>query len=238
MPHVYITGVYCWENQVNQKVYVGGAYESLEGRKEGYLKAFAKGRCHNRYLLNAWLKYGAENFVWKVLERCHPDDVEDRENFWLAKTRAYDKKCGYNICKVAGSRLGVKHTEEACAKMSASKKGRPNGRLGCKHTEEAKARISATKTGVPLKEETKQRMSAVRKGKKQTEQHRENSRKSHWSKGPRAAEIIAGIKAKTTGRKYSEERCRNIREGRRKQMAEKRCALLAAQQQQAEPPEG
>jgi group I intron endonuclease len=200
----YRTGVYCWLNRANGKVYVGGAFVSLAGRLRNYRLGFARGKCHNRHLLFARNKYGAKAFVFRVLERCPADDVATREAYWIKKLRAADRRYGYNVCHFGANRAGVPHTEESCRKMSAAKKGKPSGREGTNHSEETKAKISESKRGVPLSAETKAKMSATRKGRKMSEAHRQAYIAAHWSRGPNAATIKAKIVVGLTGRPVSE----------------------------------
>jgi group I intron endonuclease len=159
------TGVYCWRNLVNGKVYVGGAYRSFSERFGEYRQKFKVGQCHNRHLQAAWDLYGSTSFRLSILERCPPEQVEERENYWIAKLNAADPEHGYNVCKIAFSRLGVVHTPETKAKMSAAKKGKPGSRTGAVLSEETKARIRAAKLGKPsnrrgaiISEETRRRL--------------------------------------------------------------------------------
>lgn len=230
MPHKADPGVYCWCNKVNGKVYVGGARHSLTGRKCRYIREYLKnGHGHNIHLLRAWNKYGLDNFEFVVLERCPREQVDARENYWLTKLNAANKRYGYNICKVAGSMLGIKHTaatkkkislarigkpgpmlgknhtEETRQKMSLAKKGKPNGRLGKKHTEETKDKIQAKKLGLKASAETRAKMSAIRAGKKMSEAHRQAYKAGHWSKGPNAESIKEKIRQARTGTTIPEE---------------------------------
>ena len=63
------------------------------------------------------------------------------------------------------NRLGKHHTEAAKRKMSKAQKGNTN-MLGKHHTEEAKLQMSITRKGRVASDETKAKMSAMRKGKK------------------------------------------------------------------------
>ena len=226
------TGIYQILNTVTGKVYVGGASVSFRQRFQEHRKGLRNGKSHNRHLQRAWDLYGAGAFRFLVLERCSPARVNERETWWISQLDATNPDKGYNICSVAQSWLGCKHTEETRARLSAMKIGQP-GRHTMPHTEEARAKMSATKkalyqtrpgprTGAVLSEATKAKiaatkvgkkhtpearakMSAARKGRKLSEEHRANSQKNHWSKGPRAKEIAAKIAAKNLGHPCSPE---------------------------------
>jgi group I intron endonuclease len=204
------TGVYCWRNLVNGKIYVGGAYVSLLGRLKDYRDRFARNFCHNRHFLAAWNLYGSKNFRFRILERCAPSLVQYREDYWLTKLDAANPEIGYNICPVAKSRLGVKHTEETRKKMSLAKKGKPSNRLGKPCTEETKAKIRAAKLGKKMSDEARAKMSITRTGKKMSDSHREAYIAGHWSRGPNAKAITEKIRQASTGITKSEETRKKI----------------------------
>ncbi len=202
------TGVYCWKNNVSGKVYVGGATRSFQARRREYRRLFRIGKCHNKHLQAAWNLYGSGSFEFTILERCSPNNVADRETYWITKLKAANAKFGYNTCPVGFSRLGVPHTEEARAKMSATKKGMVGPRTGAILSKETKEKIAASKRGKLLSEDTKAKMSAVRTGKRVSKSHLASLVATHWSKGPRASEIAARISAGNKGKVTSQE-CRD-----------------------------
>lgn len=66
-------------------------------------------------LVRAINKYKEENFTFEIIEECLPEQVFNREQYYL------DTLCPqYNIAKVAGSNLGIKRTEEVKLKKSIS----------------------------------------------------------------------------------------------------------------------
>ena len=187
------TGVYCWENLVNGKVYIGGAYLNFHRRHSLYLSSLARGKCHNKHLQYAWNKYGKDSFRFVIIQRCPIEEVEKWETYWIRKFNATKKGVGYNVCSVAGSRLGVPHTKEARRKMSLTKTGMVGTRLGAILTEETKAKIRASKLGSKLSLSTRLKMSESRRGKKWTRQRWKTQVRNHWSKGPNAKKIAAKI---------------------------------------------
>ena len=62
----------------------------------------------------ALLKYGYGNFSLEILEYCEPKDLISREQYYLDLI-----KPEYNILKIAGSRLGAKHSLDVIAKIKA-----------------------------------------------------------------------------------------------------------------------
>ena len=67
-------------------------------------------------IYRALLKYGYSNFKFEILEYCKPENLIEREQYYLDKF-----KPEYNILKTAGSCLGYRHTKETLAKFRARK---------------------------------------------------------------------------------------------------------------------
>ena len=65
----------------------------------------------------AWDKYGPESFTWVVLEITEKtrESLLSKEQEWLDK--GFEEGNLYNVCKVAGSHLGVKRSEETKQKL-------------------------------------------------------------------------------------------------------------------------
>jgi group I intron endonuclease len=118
----FVTGVYCFRNKINGKVYVGssGRDEGVPYRVDENLADLRKNEHHNIYLQRSWNKYGEENFTVEVLEFCSSETSLEREQYWLDFYDACNPAKGYNLCPVAGSRLGAKCTPEAIENMRKS----------------------------------------------------------------------------------------------------------------------
>jgi hypothetical protein len=66
----------------------------------------------NSAIYSAILKYGHSNFHVNILEYCEPNLLLDREQFFIDVLQPK-----YNVCKVAGSRLGHKVSTETLEKL-------------------------------------------------------------------------------------------------------------------------
>ena len=101
------SGVYRWVNNINKKSYIGSSI-NLTKRfycyfSPGFLR---KQLLRNRsFIYSAILKYGYNKFKLEILEYCTKENVLNREQYYIDIIRPE-----YNICKVAGSRLRLKHT--------------------------------------------------------------------------------------------------------------------------------
>jgi len=158
------SGIYCIRNKANGKAYVGSAI-NLQKRRNTHLRRLRDGKHVNAPLQSAWKKYHEESFEFVILE--FVDDrasLVQREQHWIDSLKSTVNGNGYNLSPKAGSQLGMKHSEEARAKIaaaganvsaetrakiSAAGKGRKwtdakrQKSTGWKHTDEAKAKMSA-----------------------------------------------------------------------------------------------
>lgn len=91
--------IYKITNLVNNKVYIGQTERTLNIRWKQH--RYCKG-C--KYLHNAILKYGVENFKVEEIERVPIKDLNEREIYWIASYNSTDRTVGYNILK--GGKLG------------------------------------------------------------------------------------------------------------------------------------
>lgn len=96
-----IKGVYCIENLTNGKCYVGSAGGSKQGiRKRWSVHIFElnSNRHGNIHLQNAWNKYGAQNFLFYVLEQMSDSssikEIRKCENKWFKIKKVFEN--GYN----------------------------------------------------------------------------------------------------------------------------------------------
>jgi group I intron endonuclease len=184
------SGIYKITNKVNGKIYIGSAV-NLDRRWTEH-KRCLKTRTHpNNKLLNAWHKYGAENFEFIVLIYCEPKDLLMYEQRCIDSFEVITK--GYNLCPTAGSVLGIKRSDETRKRMSESQKGKgPSAeaiakmvatKLGQKrapHSEETKKKMREAHAGRklgPQSEETKAKRSAALKGKKRSKFSEETRKK-------------------------------------------------------------
>lgn len=124
------------------KVYVGSAID-LNRRWLEHRAALRCGRHWNDYFQKAWNKYGEASFHFQIIELVLSAFVIEREQYWIDRLQAFDRRRGFNISPTAGSPLGVTRSEETKQLLSRLMRGRKLG----PHSEEHKAKLSASNTG-------------------------------------------------------------------------------------------
>lgn len=132
------SGIYRIRNSVTGDQYVGSSSE-IEFRFGRHRYDLERNQHINPKLQNAWNKYGAENFVFEVIELC------DRSSLLVCEQTYLDDRPTYNIAVHADrppSRLGIRrqHSDETKQKISRSK-------LGHEVTSEAREKMSRARRG-------------------------------------------------------------------------------------------
>lgn len=122
--HKNASGVYIIRNSVNAKVYVGSAVNFTK-RFRAHSSLLNKSKHHSRSLQNFVNKYGVNCLVFDLLEVTEAVLAVVCEQRWINHFASSVPENGFNIAPTAGSCLGMKHTPETRAKVSAALRGRP-----------------------------------------------------------------------------------------------------------------
>lgn len=140
--------VYLIRNIKTNKIYVGSTSIGFEKRFERHKRDLKAKRHHSEYLQRSWDKHGEEFFSIELLESLSENTnlLLKKEQYYIDLYKSSDPEYGYNLCKIAGSCKGRKHSAEAKLKMSKSASGR-------KFSEETKAKMSKAKLGKKFSEE-------------------------------------------------------------------------------------
>ncbi len=192
-----ISGIYKIQSRIKpERIYIGSAVD-MKNRWNLHLYKLKKGVHHSIILQNHYNKYGESDLVFIIIEPCLSSFLTIREQYYLDQLKPY-----FNICKKAGSKLGIKISEEGCRnisnghrghliseetriKISKSNMGRVSANKGVKMSEEQKIKIGKANKGkqpnlgTKYTNEAKLKISLSKKGKPLTEKHRNNLSKSH-----------------------------------------------------------
>lgn len=163
-------GIYTITNTYNDKKYVGSA-KYFNNRWEIHRRELKTNKHGNHFLQKIYNKYGLENLKFEIIE--FVEDVSkllEREQYYIDTL-----KPEYNILKIAGSRLGTKHSEETKIKLKEARKNRIT-------KNETRIKMSIARKGRYFSPEHRAKISASKKGLKFSEAHKLNLRKSKMKK--------------------------------------------------------
>lgn len=180
-----ISGIYMFIDLDNDKRYIGSAI-NLQNRFKNHAKLLKANKHHNPFFQNIYNKR-QDRIGYKILEYViDKNDLLRREQYWMDFYESYNREKGMNICSVAGSPLGIKHTQEARNNMSLSKKGKKLSKehvealRGLKASIETRFKMSEASKGKKFSEEHKRKLSECAKNR--TEDHKEKLRKANIGK--------------------------------------------------------
>lgn len=112
-----ICGIYCIENMVNGKKYIGQSI-NIENRWIKHKRELNNNVHYNVHLQAAWNKYKEENFNFYVIIECQESELDYYEKFYIKEFNLLDKNVGYNINP--GGAFPREFSEEELNKRSES----------------------------------------------------------------------------------------------------------------------
>ncbi len=186
----HICGIYKIQNKVDNKTYIGKSSD-IYTRWYNHKNKLKSGSHENSYLQNAWNKYGAENFLFEVLEISERSDhLPILESYWISYLDCLNRQFGYNIESVSPNTFQKTISEETRSKLSLAGKGRTHSDitkrkmsnalmgntrwLGKRHTDDTKNKISKAQKGKIVSEHQRLAMSRANKNRVFSADHRKN----------------------------------------------------------------
>lgn len=157
--------IYRIQNVISGRSYIGQTI-NVEKRFGTHKANLRRDKHPNKMLQQAWNKCGEENFVFEILvcviNKSFMTEIEDHVTQFHPKS--------YNLRVAGDSNAGIKHPPEFGRAISERMRGKPPPNLGHKHSEETKQRMSAMRKGhswnigFQMPEEAKRKISQTMKG--------------------------------------------------------------------------
>ena len=119
-----VSGIYCIENVVNGKKYIGESVD-IYRRWKDHRRELNGNRHRNSHLQQAWNIYGEDNFRFYIIEQCDKEHLDELEVFYIEKFNCQNGKCGYNIEN--GGNANKTLSDETKIKISAARTGQFRG---------------------------------------------------------------------------------------------------------------
>jgi group I intron endonuclease len=133
-----ISGIYCIENTVNHKKYIGQSV-NIYTRWKQHKNDLYNNKHRNNYLQKAWNKYGENNFNFQIIEKCDEDNLNEKEMYYINMFKTINRDYGYNLD--SGGSINRYMSDESKFKMSLAKSyvfGEKNSFYGKHHSDDTK----------------------------------------------------------------------------------------------------
>lgn len=160
------SGIYKIESKSKpNRIYIGSAIY-VNKRHGEHLRLLRYGKHHSIKLQRHYNKYGEDDLVFCVIEKCDLNNLISKEQYYLDLYNPY-----FNYRRVAKSRFGTGHSMETREKQRIA-------HLGIKPSEETRMKQSLIRRRENLSEETLIKMRESGKKYRPTEETKEKIRKS------------------------------------------------------------
>jgi len=104
-------GIYCIENLINDKKYVGSSVD-INKRIKHHFYLLKRNIHKNKHLQESFNINRIENFKFYILEDCSKEDLYSKEIYWMKLLNTKNNKFGYNMLNPGeNNNLGFKQKE-------------------------------------------------------------------------------------------------------------------------------
>jgi group I intron endonuclease len=175
MEHSEKPVIYKIINLTNAKFYVGSTVK-WRTRVRTHRRKLAAGTHHCLPLQNAWNKYGADSFVFRIVVTVDdPAELHSVEQVFLNEHHGTNQ-C-YNMARHTdnssrGAVRSDRHKERISAALKRHYEENTHPRLGLPHSEKSKARMRTNRAGKVVSEDTKAKLREANLGKRATAETR------------------------------------------------------------------
>lgn len=163
-----VCGIYYIVNKENGKIYIGQSV-NVNKRLNRHKSELRRNMHSNDYFQNSWNKYGENAFEFSLHVECDESELDALEIHYIAHYDSANRENGYN--QDYGGHKTKHRSLETRRKISEANKGEKSAWYGRHHTEESRRRMSESKMGHKTSEETRQKISKSRKGKRAGKEH-------------------------------------------------------------------
>lgn len=195
-----ICGIYCIENLVNGKKYVGQSV-NIPKRLTGHKNKLNSHKHANSHLQNAWNQYGEENFKFYILEEVAIEMLDDRERYYIKEWNLQNRDCGYNLD--SGGNKNKEQSEETRNKIrELHKKENLRQETLDKMREAARKRCDNPKWRQAQSEKLKGKKPSIKTREKMSNSHIGQKRSEEFKLGQRNAQIGNTVVCVETGEMF------------------------------------
>lgn len=115
-------------NLINNKRYIGQTTKTLADRQKQHIETSKRDTKVSSHFYNALIKYGEENFQWKIIDFAYTqDELNLKESFWINFFNTTNPLLGYNL---KGGGYEPFLTDEIKRKIGKAQKGELNHMFG------------------------------------------------------------------------------------------------------------